>query len=141
MSNSSRSEPMTSVRHDKSVRSGRLSTFAGSVIVIAGVWHLLQGVAALANDGRYVGPPNYLYKFELTGWGWIYLVIGVFAVPVGVAVFTGQLWGRVVAILLAGVSLVVNFMFIPWYPLWSVLMIALDIAVVWALVLYQHRWR
>lgn len=101
----------------------------------------LQGVAALANDGRYVGPPNYLYKFELTGWGWIYLVIGVFAVPVGVAVFTGQLWGRVVAILLAGVSLVVNFMFIPWYPLWSVLMIALDIAVIWALVLHQHRWR
>lgn len=141
MSNSSRSERMTSVRHDKSVGSGRLSTFAGSVIVIAGVWHLLQGVAALATDGRYVGPSNYLYKFELTGWGWIYLVIGVFAVPVGVAVFTGQLWGRVVAILLAGVSLVVNFMFIPWYPLWSVLMIALDIAVVWALVLYQHRWR
>jgi hypothetical protein len=129
------------VRHDKSVSSGRLSTFAGSVIVIAGAWHLLQGVATLVNDGRYVGPPNYIYKFELTGWGWIYLVIGVFAVPVGAAVFTGQLWGRVVAILLAGVSVVVNFMFIPWYPLWSVLMIGLDIAVVWALVLYQHRWR
>jgi hypothetical protein len=75
------------------VSSGRLSTFAGSVIVIAGAWHLLQGVAALVNDGRYVGPPNYIYKFELTGWGWIYLVIGVFAVPVGAAVFTGQLWG------------------------------------------------
>ena len=69
------------------------------------------GVAALANDPRYVGPSNYIYKFELTGWGWIYLVIGVFAVPVGVAVFTGQLWGRVVAILLAGVSLVLHSQF------------------------------
>ena len=141
MSTSSPSEPVTGVRHGESLNSGRLSTFAGSIIVIAGVWHLLQGVAALANDDTLFDPSSYVYKFELTGWGWTYLVIGVFTVPVGIAVFTGQLWGRVVAILLAGVSLVANFMFIPWYPLWSVLMIVLDVVVIWALVLYQRRWR
>jgi hypothetical protein len=78
----------------------RLTTVAGLTIIIAGVWHILQGVAALAGDGRFVSPPNYIYKFELTGWSWIYLLLGTFAVAVGFAVFTGQVWGRVAGILL-----------------------------------------
>ncbi len=118
----------------------RLTTVAGLTIIIAGVWHILQGVAALAGDGRFVSPPNYIYKFELTGWSWIYLLLGTCAVTVGFAVFTGQVWGRVAGILLAMLSMCVNFVFLPWYPTWSLLMIGLDVAVIWIFVGYQRHW-
>ena len=121
-------------------RSRWLTASAGAVVMVSGVWHLLQGVAALLHDNRYASPSNYTYKFTLTGWSWIYLVMGAFILAVGLAVYSGQVWGRVAAILLAMLSMAVNFVFIPWYPLWSLLMIALDVAVICSLVVYQRRW-
>jgi hypothetical protein len=112
----------------------------GTVVIIGGVWHLLQGFAALMHDSRYASPSNYTYKFTLTGWSWIYLVMGAFTVAVGVAVLGGKVWGRVTAVLLALLSMAVNFLFLPRYPQWSLLMIGLDAVVIGMLVVYQLRW-
>ena len=108
-------------------------------MVIAGFWQALAGIAALMQDKVYVTTPGYIYSFDLTGWGWIHLLLGILIICAGVAVFFGQMWARVVGILLAGVSMIANFVFIPHYPIWSLTIIALDVAVIWALATYRRE--
>jgi hypothetical protein len=116
-----------------------LTVFAGALMVIAGVWHALVGIAALFNDELYVATPQYIYAFDLTAWGWTFLLLGILVAAAGVGVFSGQVWARTVGVVLAGLSLVANFLFIPYYPIWALLVIALDAAVIWALVGFRRE--
>lgn len=116
-----------------------LTVFAGALMVIAGVWHALVGIAALVRDAVFVVTPRYIYAVDLAVWGWIYLLLGILVAVAGVAVFSGQVWARVIGIGLAGLSLVANFVFLPHYPIWSLLAIALDVAVIWALAVYRRE--
>jgi hypothetical protein len=116
---------------------GGLTVFAAAVMVVAGTWHALAGIAALVNDEVYVAAPRYIYAFDLTAWGWTHLILGLAVVAAGVAVVLGETWARVVGIVLTSLSLIANFLFLPHYPLWSLLIIALDIAVIWALATYR----
>lgn len=113
-----------------------LALFAGILMVIGGVFHALAGISALFNDNLYVATPQYIYSFDLTAWGWVHLILGVLVAFAGVAVVQGQTWGRVVGITLVGLSLIANFLYLPHYPLWSILIIALDVAVIWGLTTY-----
>ena len=139
MSTSSSHQPVTDVQPARPRTATGFSTFAGVVMVIAGIWHVLQGIAAIAHDHIYVSTPNYLYSFDLTGWGWVHLVLGVVVAAVGVAVLRGQTWAAAMGMILAGLSLLGNFLFIPWYPFWSLLIMALDAAVIYALARYQSE--
>jgi hypothetical protein len=114
-------------------------TFAGILMVVAGVWHGLAGIAALARDQVYVSTPNYVYALDLTGWGWGHLALGILVALTGAAILSGQTWGRWVGIALVVLSLVANFLFIPWYPIWSLVIIGLDVAVIWALAAWPAR--
>ncbi|MEU6477541.1 hypothetical protein ABZ858_11725 [Streptomyces sp. NPDC047017] len=114
-------------------------TFAGVLMVVDGVLFVLQGIAAIARDKVYVRLDNYIYRINLTGWGWIILVLGVLAVVVGCGVLAGATWARVVGILLASVSLVAQFVFLPYAPVWSLFMMALDVFVIWALAVYHPQ--
>jgi hypothetical protein len=125
-------------RDDTTDWTSGLVVFAGILMVVAGVWHALAGIAALLNDTLYISTPDYLYSLDLTGWGWGHLVLGVLVAVTGGAVLMGQTWGRVVGIALVALSLVANFLFIPWYPIWSLVIIALDIVVIGALAVW-HR--
>jgi len=116
-----------------------LVVFAGTLMVIVGVFHALVGIAALVDDKIYVTTPNYIYSADIAMWGWLHLLLGILVAVVGIAVLGGQHWGRVVGIGLAALSLVVNFLFIPYHPLWSVLIIALQVAIIWALAAYGGR--
>jgi hypothetical protein len=116
-----------------------LAMFAGVMMIILGVWQVLAGFAALVHDELYVGTPNYIFAFDLTGWGWVHLLLGVAVAVAGVAVIRGLAWGRWVGIGVASVSIIANFMILPHYPLWSILIIALDVAVVWALCVYRSE--
>jgi len=116
-----------------------LVLFAGVVMMVAGVWHALAGLGALVNDKVYVSTPNYIYGFDLTGWGWIHILLGVLEIVAGFAVLKGQTWARVVGIVLASLSMIANFGFIPHYPLWSLLIIALDAGIIWALASYRRE--
>lgn len=110
-----------------------VGAFAGVVLVTVGLFQFLEGLSAVLKDDVYVATHDYLYSINLTGWGWIHLIIGAVAVVVGVCVLYGQTWARGTGVLIAVLSAVSNFAFLPHYPFWSMLVIAIDVLVIWAL--------
>ncbi|MCX4820928.1 hypothetical protein OG883_13615 [Streptomyces sp. NBC_01142] len=107
--------------------------FAGVLMIFGGFMTLFAGIAAIANDEVFVATRNYVYQFDLTGWGWIHLILGIVIVLAGFALFTGAAWARVVGVVLAGLGMVANFMWLPYAPLWAIVLIAVDGFVIWAL--------
>ena len=103
------------------------------MMLMAGAWQALAGLVAIFENEFYVHTRNYLFQFDATTWGWIHLVVGVVVAFAGWGLLSGRTWARVVAITLAVLSAVANFLFIPYYPFWSILMIALACWVIWAL--------
>jgi hypothetical protein len=131
------SRPMVSEQRVSPWASG-LTVFAAALMVVTGIWQIFVGIAALVRDAVYVATPQYIYSFDLTAWGWVHLILGVLVTVTGFGVISGQTWARVVGILLVGLSLIANFMFLPHYPVWSLIIIALDVAVIWALATYRR---
>ena len=103
----------------------------------SGVFQFFQGLAAVIKGGFYVVAPNNIYQFSVSGWGWIHLILGIVLAATGFFILTGQPWARVVGIVVAVLSALSNFLFIPYYPLWALVIIALDVAVIWALSTYR----
>ena len=132
-------EPVTGRDVQDSPWANGLTIFAAAMMMIIGFWQALAGIAAVAQDKVYAATPEYIYAFDVTGWGWIHLLLGILIVCAGVAVFMGSTWARVVAIVLASLSMIANFAFIPHYPVWSLTIIALDAAVIWALATYRRE--
>jgi hypothetical protein len=117
-----------------------LVVFAGVMMVMLGIFHALTGLTAILKDKFFVFTPgNYLISVDVTSWGWIHLIGGVVVALAGFFVFSGALWARAIGIVLAGLSAIANFLFIPYYPFWSLLMIALDIFVIWALAVHRRE--
>jgi len=110
---------------------------ASAILVITGIMQVFIGTTALVHDRIFDGEPRYLYSFDLTVWGWAELLTGVLCVAAGYAALRGLTWARMLGIGLASLSMIFQFMFIPHYPLWSVLVIALDIVVIYALATYH----
>ena len=106
--------------------------FAGVMLATLGVFQALQGVAAIADDDVYVSGIDYVYRFDLTTWGWIHLVIGVIAVASGLGMLAQQVWANLVGLLIAFLSAISSFAFMPYYPFWSLVILAFDIFVIWA---------
>jgi hypothetical protein len=110
--------------------------FAGVLMVTIGIWHAIAGFAGIIEGEFYTVTPNYILEFDAATWGWIHLVAGVVIALAGVGLFSGALWARTIGVLLAIVSMIANFAFIPVYPLWSIALIALNIGVIWALTVH-----
>jgi hypothetical protein len=109
------------------------TVFAATMMVIGGVFQAMQGLIALFNDTFYVVGQEWAFQFDITGWGWIHLIVGAVVVVAGVFLFRGAVWARAVGVAVAAVSAVLNFMWLPHYPIWSILIIAVDVLVIWAL--------
>ena len=108
------------------------TVFAAIMMLMVGVFQALQGLVAIFENEFYVATRNYLFQFDATTWGWIHLVIGVLVAFAGWGLLSGQTWARVVGITLAVLSAIANFLFIPYYPFWSLLIIILNVFVIWA---------
>jgi hypothetical protein len=115
--------------------------FAALMMIMAGIWQGLAGLIALFENEFYVATRNYLFEFDATTWGWIHLLVGVIVGLAGLGLLAGQTWARVVGITLAVLSAIANFLFIPYYPFWSMLIIAVDIFVIWALAAHGRELR
>ncbi len=109
------------------------TAFAGVMMVILGVFHAIAGFVGILKDELYVLAGGYVLQLDASTWGWIHLVAGIVIFLAGVALFTGATWARVIGVILAVVSIVANFAWLPWYPLWAIVMITADVFVIWAL--------
>lgn len=112
--------------------------FASVMMIMLGAFHALMGLVALIDDDFYVITPNYTYDLDVTAWGWIHLIGGIVVFLAGLAVISGALWARVVGIILALISAVANFIWLPYYPVWSIVAIAIAISVIWGLSRYER---
>ncbi len=110
-----------------------LTVFAGVIMIMIGIFHALYGLAAIIKNDFFVVSPEYLYKVDVSTWGWIHLIAGIVVAFAGYGVFMGAVWARTVGVILVVISAIANFLTIPYAPFWSILLIALDVFVIWAL--------
>jgi hypothetical protein len=113
--------------------------FAGVIMMMLGIFHALAGLAAIIDDQYFVVGPNYAYELDTTAWGWLHLIFGIIVAAAGWGIFNGATWARVVGISLAVISAIGNFFYIPYQPVWAILMIALAILVIAALSAWSPR--
>jgi uncharacterized membrane protein len=93
---------------------------------------------AIAEDDIFVTTPNYVFEFDLTSWGWIHLVLGALAVIVSIGLLRRATWARVTGVGIAGLVIIGNFLSLPYYPVWSIVMIALSAFIIWALCVVER---
>ena len=107
--------------------------FAGFMLIIMGVFDIIQGLVAIANESFFVIGQEWIFEFNVTTWGWIHLIGGILVIMAGFGIFSGNVAARTVGVIVAGASAIWNFAWLPYYPVWSMLLIAIAISVIWAL--------
>jgi hypothetical protein len=107
--------------------------FAAVSMIMIGVWQAIEGSFGIATDDFYTEVADYVVNVDTTAWGWIHLILGVITALVGFSLFSGATWARVAGIVLACLVLINNFLYLPFYPFWSLLIIALAIFSIWAI--------
>lgn len=119
-----------------------LIIFGGIMMLMMGAFQIIEGVVALFNDEYYLVTRNGLIvSLDYTAWGWTHLIIGLIAVGAGIGVLLGQMWARVVGIIIAVVSALANIAFLSAYPVWSTIVIATDVLVIYALTVHGREMR
>ena len=110
--------------------------FAAVMMWLIGAGHAIAGLTALINDEFYVVGREYIFQFDVTTWGWIHLIGGIIVFVAGIYLLSGAVWARVIGVIMAIVSILINFSWLPWYPFWSILMITAGVFVIWALTVH-----
>jgi hypothetical protein len=113
------------------------AAFASVMMILLGTIQALEGLSALFNDEFFVRVPNYTFRLDITGWGWIHLIIGVIVGWAGISLLRGAMWARTVGIIVAVLSAISNFMWLPYYPVWGTILIGLAVTTIWALTRYE----
>lgn len=107
--------------------------FAAVSMIMMGVWQAIEGIFGIATDQFYAEVQDYVVDVDTTAWGWVHLILGIITVVVGAALFSGATWARILGVTLACLVLINNFLYLPFYPLWSLLIIALAVFSIWAM--------
>ncbi|WP_244928465.1 hypothetical protein [Nocardioides sp. W7] len=113
----------------------------GVLLILASVLDLVQGASAVNHDQMYAQGVEFLYRFDTTVWGWIHIAIGVIGIVVALGVMLRKSWGPVAGLIVAGLSILTNFSFLPLYPVWGVIIIAFNTIVIWALCVQLKAYR
>jgi hypothetical protein len=114
--------------------------FAGIMLIMLGIFQAIEGFVAIFDNGYYLVRPNGLViNVDYTAWGWIHLIIGLIAVAVGLGLLTGNMAARIVGVVIAVISATLNLMFIAAYPVWSTIVIAVDVIVIYAIVVHGRE--
>jgi hypothetical protein len=116
--------------------------FAAFMMIMVGCFQAIEGLVALFDDGWYhVTQNGLLVEADYTVWGWTHLLLGALLIVAGVGVLAGNILARVVAIVLAALSALVNLAFLEAYPIWGVIIIVIDVLVIYALVVHGRELR
>ena len=114
------------------------TAFAGITMILQGVWWLISGLIAIIDDEFYVITQNWILEFDTSTWGWIHLIVGIIVLAAGIGLFTAQFWARTVGVIIAVLSAIVAFIWLPYFPVWGVIFIVVSIAIMWALTVHGH---
>jgi hypothetical protein len=112
---------------------------AAVLLMLTGLFGFFEGLAAIIRGSFFVVLPNYAFSMSAVGWGWVHLILGVLSFAAGAALFLDKLWARIVGVVLAAFSAVANFVFLPYYTGWAIVIIALDAFIIWALLTSRNR--
>ncbi|WP_327728569.1 hypothetical protein OG250_19800 [Streptomyces sp. NBC_00487] len=115
-----------------------LTAFAAVMLFLVGLLDIFRGVMAIAEDDIFVTTRQYVFEFDLTGWGWVHLALGAVAVIVSMGLLRIAMWARVGGVAIAGLVIIANFLSLPYYPVWSVVMIAISGFIIWALCVVRR---
>jgi hypothetical protein len=107
--------------------------FAAVMMIFIGCFHAIAGLVGIVNDTFYVKTADYVFRFDATTWGWVQLIGGIIVLLAGFGLFSGAVWARTVGVIVATISAIVTFAWLPWYPIWAICILAIDVAVIWAL--------
>jgi len=107
--------------------------FAAISMLMIGLWWIIAGLVGIIDDNFYVTTRNYIFKFDPTAWGWIHLITGILVLMAGFGLFTGAVWARTVGVIMAIWAMLIGFAWLPWYPIWAIIIIAVSFTVIWAL--------
>lgn len=107
--------------------------FAGVMLIMIGIFDVIQGLVALFNDEFFLVAEEWVFQFDITAWGWIQLILGIVLLASGIGLFSGNVAARTVGVIVAALAAIANFAWLPWYPIWSIIVIAICVAVIWAL--------
>jgi hypothetical protein len=113
-----------------------VTVFASVMMIMAGFFQAIAGIVALVNDQFYVVGKEWVFQFDTTTWGWIHLTLGVLVALAGAALLSGAVWARTVGVVLAVLCGVAAFAWLPWYPIWALVLIAAAGVVLWALTVH-----
>jgi hypothetical protein len=111
--------------------------FAACILTLIGAFQVVAGLAAIFKDEFFVVSENYAFDLDVSAWGWIHLLLGAVIFLAGFGVMIGQTWARVVGITLAVLGAIVSFLFVPYHPVWALLLVVLNVMVIWALTVYH----
>ncbi|MFN8128309.1 MAG: hypothetical protein U0R28_05885 [Candidatus Nanopelagicales bacterium] len=115
--------------------------FAGVMMIIAGALWALQGlIAVIKGDLVIFGTEGALF-LNVTGWGWVHMILGLLLLLCGFLVMQGNMFGRTIAVLLAIVSIIVNFIWLPVYPVWAIVIITLDVFIIYAVTVHGREMK
>jgi hypothetical protein len=107
--------------------------FAGIMMIIMGAWWIITGIVAIAEDSFFAVTQEWVFEFDVTAWGWIHLILGIVILAAGFGLFTAQVWARTVGVIISSISALVAFAWMPYYPIWGIIFVAVSVAVIWAL--------
>jgi hypothetical protein len=114
--------------------------FGGVMLIMMGAFQIIEGLVALFDDGFYAVSSNGLVvDVDYNTWGWIHIVIGLVGVLVGIGLMAGNLAARMAGVVIAFLSALVNLAFISAYPVWSVMVIVLDVIVIYAIIVHGRE--
>ena len=116
-------------------------TFAGVMMILAGSLNLFYGIVAAVNDEWVVFTNRANVYLDISEWGWVHIIVGAVVLLSGIGLFSGNILARTIAVVVASISLVVNFFFIPVYPLWAITVIVIDLLVIWAVTAHGREMR
>ena len=112
------------------------TAFAGILTIMMGFWWIITGFVALLDSEFYVVTLRWIFQFNISTWGWIHLILGIVIVASGFGLFLGAVWARIVGVILAALASLAAFAWLPYFPIWAIILIAVSVAVIWALTVH-----
>lgn len=121
----------------RQVLAAGITMLAVILLLVAGILSIVRGIAGVTKDEIFLIPSEYSYQLDVSNWGWIHLSLGILLVAVAIGMMLTATWARIFAYCLAALSIIANFLSLPYYPWWSVIIIAIDLTVIWAVATWN----